>query len=73
MMLAYKNNTHIPGISTHYFPKDVAIQRKWTRFDRDVEEILHFNFVSLMLLTGSEDACYEHTPLALVNSGEDKQ
>ena len=34
MMLAYKNNTHIPGISTHYFPKDVAIWRKWTRFDR---------------------------------------
>ena len=33
MMLAYKNNTHIPGISTHYFAKDAAIWRKWTRFD----------------------------------------
>ena len=29
-----KNNTHIPGISLHYFPKDVAVWPKWTRFDR---------------------------------------
>ena len=32
--VSYKNNTLIPGISVHYFPKDVAICPKWTRFDR---------------------------------------
>ena len=29
-----KNNTHIPGISLHHFPKNVAVWPKWTRFDR---------------------------------------
>ena len=32
--VSYKNNTHIPSISIHYFPKDVAVWPKWTRFDR---------------------------------------
>ena len=32
--VSYRNNTHIPGISIHYFPKDVAVWQKWTRFDR---------------------------------------
>ena len=29
--VSYKNNTHIPGIFIHYFPKDVAVWPKWTR------------------------------------------
>ena len=29
-----KNNTHIPSIRTHSFPKDVAVWPKWMRFDR---------------------------------------
>ena len=32
--VSHKKNTHIPSISIHYFPKDVALCRKWTRFDR---------------------------------------
>ena len=32
MMLA-KNNVHIQAISIHYFPKDVAVWPKRTRFD----------------------------------------
>ena len=32
--VSYKNNTHIPSISINYFPKDVAVWPKWTRFDR---------------------------------------
>ena len=32
--VSYKNNTHIPSISIHHFPKDVAVWPKWTRFDR---------------------------------------
>ena len=28
--VSYKNNTHIPGISIHYFLKDVAVWPKWT-------------------------------------------
>ena len=32
--VSYKNNTDIPDISIHYFPKDVALCPKWTRFDR---------------------------------------
>ena len=32
--VSYKNNTDIPDISVHYFPKDVALCPKWTRFDR---------------------------------------
>ena len=31
--VSYKNNTHKPGISIYYFPKDVAVWLKWTRFD----------------------------------------
>ena len=30
----YKNNTHILGISIHFFQKDVAAWPKWTHFDR---------------------------------------
>ena len=37
----------------------------------DIEEILFFNVVSLVLRTGFEDACYEH--ILLVKSGEDNQ
>ena len=32
--VSYKNNTDIPDISIHYFPKDVALCPKWTCFDR---------------------------------------
>ena len=32
--VSYKNNTHIPSISIHFFPKYVAVWPKWTRFDR---------------------------------------
>ena len=32
--VGYKNNTHLSGISIYYFPKDVAVCLKWTRFDR---------------------------------------
>ena len=32
--VGYKNNTHSSGISIYYFPKDVAVCLKWTRFDR---------------------------------------
>ena len=37
----------------------------------DIEEILLFNVVGLMLRNGFQDACYEHIPL--VKSGEDNQ
>ena len=30
----YKNDTYTPVISTHYYPKDVAVWPKWTLFDR---------------------------------------
>ena len=32
--VSYKNNTHIPGISIHYLPKNVTVWQKWTRLDR---------------------------------------
>ena len=32
--VSLKNNTYKLGISIHYFPKDVAVWPKWTRFDR---------------------------------------
>ena len=32
--VSYKNNTHIADIYIHFFPKDVALWPKWTRFDR---------------------------------------
>ena len=31
--VSHKNNTHTLGFSIHYFPKDIAVQPKWTRFD----------------------------------------
>ena len=37
----------------------------------DIEEILLFKVVGLMLRTGFEDTCYELVPL--VKSGEDNQ
>ena len=43
----YKSNTDTPGISNsiYYFPKDVALWPKWTRFDRPHRE----DFYSLKL------------------------
>ena len=32
--VSYKNNIHMPGISIHYVPKDVAVWPKWTHFNR---------------------------------------
>ena len=32
--ISYKNNTHIPGISVPYVPKDVVVRPKWTSLDR---------------------------------------
>ena len=71
--VSYKNNTHIPGIFIHYFPKDVAVWPKWTRSTIDRRhrgDFLLFNIVCLMLRTGLKDPCYEH--ISLVKSGEDK-
>ena len=69
--VSYKNDTHMPPVSIHYFTKDVAV---WL-YERvsivDIEEILLFNVVGLMLCTGFKDACYEYIPL--VKSGEDNQ
>ena len=31
----YSNNTKTTGVSIHYFPKDVVVWPKWTRFDRE--------------------------------------
>ena len=31
--VSYKNDKHTLGISIQYFPKDVAVWPKWTRFD----------------------------------------
>ena len=66
-----KNSTHIPGISIHYIPKDVPTRPNGRVPIVEIEEILLFTVVSLMLRTDSEDACYEHIPL--VKSGEDNQ
>ena len=32
--VSYRNNTHKPGFSIHYFRKDLAVWPKWMRFDR---------------------------------------
>ena len=69
--VSYKNNTHIPGISIYYCPKDVAVWPNGRVSIVGIEEILLFNVVGLMLCTGFEDGCYEHIPLD--NSGEDNQ
>ena len=69
--VCYKSNTHIPGISIHYFPKDVAAWQNGRVSIVDFEESLLFNVVSLMPRTGFEDACNEH--IALVKSGQDNQ
>ena len=66
-----KNSTHIPGISIHYIPKDVPTRPNGRVPIVEIEEILLFAVVGLMLRTDSEDACYEHIPL--VKSGEDNQ
>ena len=61
--VSYKNNTHVPGISILYFQKDVAVWPNGRVSIVDIEEILLFNVVGLMLRTGSEGGCYEHIPL----------
>ena len=67
--VSYKNNTHTPGISIHYFPKDVAVwpngrvsivdRGDFTLQRRRPHAQYHF-----------EDACDKHK--SLVKSGEDK-
>ena len=65
------NSTHITGISIQYIPKDVPTRPNGRVLIVEIEEILFFTVVGLMLRTDSEDACYEHIPL--VKSGEDNQ
>ena len=60
--VSYKNNTHILGISVHYFPKNVYGQNGCVSII-DIEETLLFNVAGLLLRNGFEDACYEHVPL----------
>ena len=71
MMLATRIIKHMPAISIQYFQKGVAV---WP-YERvsivDVEEILLFNVVGLMLRTSFEDVCYKN--IALAKSGEDNQ
>ena len=50
--VSYNNNTHTVGISIQYFPKDVAVRPKWTRFDLRSP-------IGLILRTGFEDGCYD--------------
>ena len=70
--VSLKNNTYKLGISIHYFPKDVAVWPKSGRVSIvDIEEILLFDAVGVVLPTDFDDACYEHIPL--VKSGEDNQ
>ena len=64
--VSYKNNTHIPGSSIHYFSKNVAVWPKWTRCDRRA-----FALQCRRLHTGFEGTCYEH--ILLVKSGENYQ
>ena len=69
--VSFMSNTHTPSISLHYFPKDVAVWPKWTRFDRR-----HLGDFALQCRRhhapyGFKDACYEH--ISLVKSGEDNQ
>ena len=40
--LSCKNNAHIPGISIHYFLKDVAVWPNGRVSNVDIEEILPF-------------------------------
>ena len=70
--VSYKNNTHIPGISIYYFPNDVAVWPKWTRFNRRHRGDFTLRCRrSCAPLAGFEDCCYEHIPLD--KSGEDNQ
>ena len=61
----------MPAISIHFFTKDVAVWPNERISIVDIEEILLFNVVHLMLCIGFEDACHEHIPLT--KSGEDDQ
>ena len=67
--VCYKNDIHTSGSSIHYFPEDVVVWPKWTRFDRRRQRDFLCNVVSLTLPTGFENGCYEHIPT--VKSGED--
>ena len=67
--VCYKNDIHTSGSSILYFPKDVVVWPKWTRFDRRRRRDFLCNVVSLTLPTGFENGCYEHIPT--VKSSED--
>ena len=58
-------------ISILYSPKDVAVWPSGPVSIVDIEEILLFNVVGIMLRTGSEGGRYEHIPPD--KSGEDNQ
>ena len=59
--VSHKNNTHTLGFSIHYFPKDIAVQPKWTRFDGQHrgDFTLQVKVVGLMLRLGFENGCYK--------------
>ena len=61
----------MPAISIHFFMKDITVWPNERISIVDIEEILLFNVVHLMLCIGFEDACHEHIPLT--KSGEDYQ
>ena len=61
--VSYKNNTHIPYISIHSFSKDISLWSNGRVSIVDIEKILLFNVVGLILRTGSKGGRYEHIPL----------
>ena len=61
--VSYKNNTHIPYISIHSFSKDISLWSNGRVSIVDIEKILPFNVVGLILRTGSKSGRYEHIPL----------
>ena len=71
--VSFENNTYIPGISIHSFPKDltVSLWPNWTRFTRRHRGDFTLHCRLNMLCNGLEDGYYEHIPQ--VKSGKDNQ
>ena len=46
--VCYKSNTRIPGISIHYFPKDVAAWQNGRVSIVDIEEIFYSSMSSAL-------------------------
>ena len=68
-----KSNSYTDGISTHYFPKNEAVRRKWTRFVQRHRKDFVPSKKSCLCSAHFDKSCYENRPIPFSDLADMKQ